>query len=345
MTSNEEFGLRKNRSNFVGATLIVAGLLAAISGCSIKHRYGLYSGLLMGEKTAIPRIGPTLAEQLGYSTDSVLLIVHADDIGMHPDQTDGTFNAMKQGMVKSGSVMVPCPDFDRVVEIWKDDPDLDLGIHLTLNSDWGKKYGWGGVLSKSQVPSLYNGDGILWPKPRESLTHMRVDDAIIEFEAQIVKVLKAGLKPTHIDAHYGNYYDSVELANEVMRLSKRYHLPMKPHRLHRDIMRRQGFVFPDSMWMFFRLYGEKDNPDIRKKVYDNWLKELQPGVHELVIHPSYMSSEWSEIIGDFNSYMRFGDYKYWSDPETKALAEKLGIIFIGYRELQVLQAKKMGIKS
>ena len=57
-----------------------------------------------------------------------------------------------------------------------------------------------------------------------------------------------------------------------------------------------------------------------------------------------MSSEWSEIIGDFNSYMRFGDYKYWSDPETKALAEKLGIIFIGYRELQILQAKKMGIK-
>jgi predicted glycoside hydrolase/deacetylase ChbG (UPF0249 family) len=251
---------------------------------------------------------------------------------------------MRQGMVKTGSVMVPCPDFGRVVEIWKDDPNLDLGIHLTLNSDWGREYGWGGILSKSQVPSLYNAEGVLWRKPIELLSHMRVEDAILELEAQIVKVLKAGLKPTHIDAHYGNYYGSVELANEVMRLSKRYNLPMKPHRSHRDKMRRQGFVFPDSMWMFFRLYGEKYNPDIRKKVYDNWLRELQPGVHELVIHPSYMSSEWSEIIGDFNSYMRYGDYKYWSDPETKALAEKLGIIFIGYRELQLLQAKKMGIK-
>lgn len=337
--------MRKNRSKFVVALLIITGLLLAFLGCSIKYRYGLYSGLLMGEKTAIPWIGPTLAEQLGYSKDSILLIVHADDIGMHADQTDGTFNAMKQGMVKTGSVMVPCPDFDRVVEIWKNDPNLDLGIHLTLNSDWGKKYGWGGILSKSQVPSLYNAEGILWRKPLELLVHMRVDEAILELEAQIVKVLKAGLKPTHIDAHYGNYYDSVELAKEVMKLSRRYNLPMKPHRSHRDKMRRLGFVFPDSMWMFFKLYGEKYNPDIRKKVYDNWLRELQPGVHELVIHPSYMSSEWSEIIGDFNSYMRFGDYKYWSDPETKALAEKLGIIFIGYRELQLLQANKMGIKT
>ena len=337
--------MSKNRSKFMAVSLIFTSLLLVAYGCSIKSRYGLYSGLLMGEKTATSKIGPTLAEQLGYSKDTILLIVHADDIGMHVDQTDGTFNAMKLGMVKTGSVMVPCPDFDRVAKIWMNNPNLDLGIHLTLNSDWGGKYGWGGILPKTQVPSLYNAEGYLWRTPRELKAHMNVDEAILELEAQIVKVLEAGLKPTHIDAHYGNYYDSADLAKKVMKLSRRYNLPMKPHRLHREKMRRLGFVFPDSMWMFFKLYGEKYNPDIRKKVYDNWLKELQPGVHELVIHPSYMSSEWSGIIGDFNSYLRLGDYQYWSDPETKALAEKLGIIFIGYRELQLLQAKKMGIKT
>lgn len=299
----------------------------------------------MGNETAIPRLGPTLAEELGYSKNSILLIVHADDIGMHVDQTDGTFNAMKTGMVKSGSVMVPCPDFERVVEIWKNNSNLDLGIHLTLNSDWGKKYGWGGILPKTQVPSLYNAEGILWRTPGQLMEHMNVDEAVLEFEAQILKVLRAGLRPTHMDAHYGNYYDSTTLAKQVIKLSRRYNLPMKPHRLHRDKMRRAGFVFPDSMWMFFRLYGEKFFPDIRKKTFDNWLKELQPGVHELVIHPSHMSSEWSKIVGDFNSYMRLGDYEYWTDPETKVLAEKLGIIFIGYRELQILQGKKMGMST
>ena len=148
-----------------------------------------------------------------------------------------------------------------------------------------------------------------------------------------------------MDAHYGNYYNSKALAKKVMKLSRRYNLPMKPHWQTRDKMLRSGFVFPDSMWMFFKLHGERSFPGVRKKVYDSWLKNLQPGVHELVIHPSRMSSEWSQIIGDFNSYMRLGDYEYWKDPETKALAEKLGIIFIGYRELQLLQSKKMGIST
>lgn len=337
--------MKKNRSKFIMAFLMFSGLLAAVYGCGIKSRYGLYSGLMMGEETAIPRIGPTLAEQLGYPKDAILLIVHADDIGVHVDQTDGTLDAMKLGMVRTGSVMVPCPDFDRVAGIWRDDPHLDLGIHLTLNSDWGGTYGWGGILPKTQVPSLYNAEGILWRTPWQLRLHMDVDEAALELEAQIVKALKAGLRPTHIDAHYGNYYDSADLAKKVMKLSRRYNLPMKPHREHRKKMRRQGFVFPDSMWMFFKLYGEKNNPEIRKRVYDDWLRELQPGVYELVIHPSYMGGEWSDIIGDFNSRFRLGDYRYWSDPETKALAESLGIIFIGYRELQLLQAKNFGIQT
>ncbi len=334
-----------NRSNIIGIFSTLTALLVFAYGCGIEHRYGLYSGLLMGKKTAAAGIGPTLAEQLGYPRDAVLLIVHADDIGMHVDQTDGSLEAMKSGMVKTGSVMVPCPDFDRVASIWKKNPSLDLGIHLTLNSDWGVKYGWGAVLPQSQSPSLYNDEGIMWRTPRELMVHMNVDEAVLELEAQILKVLDAGLDPTHIDAHYGNYYNSAALAWKVMKLSRRYNLPMKPHRSHREKMRRLGFVFPDSMWMFFKLYGEKSNPDIRKRVYDNWLRELQPGVHELVVHPSFMGGEWSGIIGDFNSCFRLGDYKYWSAPETKALAGKLGIIFIGYRELQLLQAKKLGIRT
>jgi len=298
----------------------------------------------MGE-AKVSETGPTLAEQLGYSKDSIVVIVHADDIGMHIDQTNGTFDAMKHGMVKTGSVMVPCPDFNRVTTIWKENPDLDLGIHLTLNSDWGTKYGWGPVLPKSRVPSLYSEKGIMWRTPNELMAKINVGEALRELEAQIRKVLKAGIKPTHMDAHYGNYYMNSNLAKGVMRLSRKYNLPMKPHREYREIMRRVGFVFPDSMWMFFKLYGERINPQIRKMVYDNWLRELQPGVHEIVIHSSFMNSEWADIVGSCNSYMRFGDYKYWSSPETKALSEELGIIFIGYRELQKLQAKNWKLST
>ena len=92
--------------------------------------YSKWSGLLSGDYPKEEK-GPTLATQLGYSNNDIIVIVHADDIGIHKDQTDGALDSMKRGMVKTGSVMVPCPDFERVASIWKDNPDLDLGLHLT----------------------------------------------------------------------------------------------------------------------------------------------------------------------------------------------------------------------
>ena len=319
-------------------------LFVTLSACSLELRYGPYSGHQMGNVPS-SESGPTLAEQLGFTKDSIIVIVHADDVGMHIDQTDGAFEAMKYGMVKTGSIMVPCPDFDRTAMMWEKNPNLDLGIHLTLNSDWGEKYGWGGVLPKSKVPSLYNSKGIMWRRPHKLMANMNVEEALMELEAQILKVLKAGLKPTHIDGHYGNYYMNSDLAEGVRNFSKKYNLPMKPHYELREEMRGQGYVFPDTLWMFLILYGEGSQLEIRKKVYDNWFRKLKPGVHELLIHPSLMGEEWANILGRPNSYLRLGDYKYWTSPETMDLANELGIIFIGYRELQKLQAKNWGLET
>jgi predicted glycoside hydrolase/deacetylase ChbG (UPF0249 family) len=104
----------------------------------------------------------------------------------------------------------------------------------------GEKYGWGGVLPKSKVTSLYNSKGIMWQKPYKLMANMDVEEALMELEAQILKVLKAGLKPTHIDGHYGNYYMNSDLAEGVRNLSKKYNLPMKPHYELREEMRGQG---------------------------------------------------------------------------------------------------------
>ena len=135
-------------------------LFVIFSACTLEQRYGPYSGLQMRDIPSSEN-GPTLAEQLGFTKDSIIVIVHADDISMHIDQTNGSFETMQYGMVKTGSIMVPCPDFDRTTMIWEKNSNLDLGIHLTLNSDWGEKYGWGGVLPKSKVPSLYNSKGVV----------------------------------------------------------------------------------------------------------------------------------------------------------------------------------------
>ena len=82
-------------------------------------------------------LSPPFAKQLGYSNKDILVIVNIDDVGMHKDETEASFSAMNFGLVKSGSIMVPCPNFGRVVKLWKENIDLDLGIHLTLTCEWG----------------------------------------------------------------------------------------------------------------------------------------------------------------------------------------------------------------
>ena len=69
-------------------------LFAILSACTLEQRYGPYSGFQLGD-VPISENGPTLAEQLGFKKDSIIVIVHADDIGMHIDQTNGSFETMQ----------------------------------------------------------------------------------------------------------------------------------------------------------------------------------------------------------------------------------------------------------
>ncbi|MBN1641392.1 MAG: ChbG/HpnK family deacetylase [Anaerolineae bacterium] len=303
----------------------------------LTERFGLINGGVPADGE-----GPALAEQLGYGADDVLLIVHADDMAAHADQTDGALDAMAAGVCRSGSVMAPCPDFSRTLATWQAQPELDLGIHLTLNSEWGARYGWGGVLPQSQVPSLYNDDGILWPTSGELAAHMDVGEALREMEAQIVRVLQAGVQPTHIDDHMGCYWLHPALGEGAMDLARTYNLPMNP--IHIADMRVRGYVCADAVWMFHaNVLIDRLEPSARAMVYDDWLRALQPGVHLLLIHAARMSDAYRARIPD--ATIREGDHAYWTRPETRALVEELGIVPLGYRALQRLQARRWGLPT
>src|ERR671933_760039 len=99
-----------------------------------------------------------LAARLGYPADAKLLIVHADDIGVAHSVNAATFKAFESGLVTSGSIMIPCPWLPEVSAYARAHADADLGLHLTLTSEWAT-YRWGGVLSKERLPSLYAADG------------------------------------------------------------------------------------------------------------------------------------------------------------------------------------------
>src|SRR5205814_883904 len=95
----------------------------------------------------------TIAERLGYPANAKLLILHADDLGAAHSIDAASFAALDNGAISSASVMVPTPWITEVGAYARSHPNADLGIHLTLTSEW-LTYRWASIESKDKVPSL-----------------------------------------------------------------------------------------------------------------------------------------------------------------------------------------------
>lgn len=99
-------------------------------------------------------------KRLGYPLNTKLLIVHADDLGLSHSTNVASVQALKNGCVTSGSIMMPCPFAREMVDYAILHPDFDIGIHLTLTSEW-KGYQWRPVLV-NKASSLTDSNGFFF---------------------------------------------------------------------------------------------------------------------------------------------------------------------------------------
>jgi len=100
---------------------------------------------------------PVLRE-LGLGQADRAVVIHTDDIGMCQASLAALADLVDFGLVSCGATMVPCPWFPQVAAYCRGHPSVDLGVHLTLTSEWDS-YRWGPISTRDPASGLIDDEG------------------------------------------------------------------------------------------------------------------------------------------------------------------------------------------
>jgi len=167
----------------------------------------------------------TFAERLGWKPGDRVVIIHVDDAGMSHDSDVGVEKSLDAGLATSFSVMMPCPWVPEIVHYIKAHPQVDAGLHLTLNSEW-KDYRWGPVAGPAIVPGLVDDEGAMWATVEETAQHATPDEVEKEIRAQLARALRMGFHPTHLDTHMGTVFATTAFAQRYITVGAENHIPL-----------------------------------------------------------------------------------------------------------------------
>lgn len=278
-----------------------------------------------------------IAERLGYPRDAKLLIVHADDLGMTHSVNVATIKAFESGLVNSGSIMVPCPWLSEIATYARANPQADLGLHLTLTSEW-TPFRWGPVSSRDRVASLLDKDGYFHLTESEAAASADPKQVELEIVAQIEKARALGIQPTHLDSHMGTLYQSKALFEVFLRVARAQKLPV---RVAKAWFARADFLpsvlSPDDVYIDRVL---DINPSVAANDWANFysdaIKKLEPGVTEIIIHLAHDDAEMQGATANHPAWgaaWRQRDFEYFTSDAFRKLLQEQNIKLITWREL------------
>jgi len=287
----------------------------------------------------------TYAERLGYGAKARVIMFHCDDAGMSHASNLGAIESVEKGVVTSVSIMMPCPWVPEIVHYMKEHPQVDAGLHLTLNSEWNL-YRWGPVAGKPAVPGLCDPDGYLWHPTQETAKHATPDEVEREIRAQIEKAEAMGFHPTHIDTHMGALAATPEFFDRYVKVGIEKQIPVLAIGGHRSFARVEN---PASMqkieerikkiWdaglpviddLHTASYEWKEGPKSARFI--EMLKKLKPGITMVIVHCSRPTDEFPLITS--SSDLRLEDLKAMIDPELRKTLDEEHITLTSWRELK-----------
>jgi predicted glycoside hydrolase/deacetylase ChbG (UPF0249 family) len=268
---------------------------------------------------------------LGYPADARLLIINADDFGMCHAINVAIVRAIKEGVVRSTSLMAPCPWALHAMHLLKEHPDVPFGVHLTVVCET-VNYAWGPLTSRERVPSLVDQRGYFYSNDciPALMAQASLHELEVEFRAQIEAVLAADLKPTHLDWHCLYSGGRPDIFDMTFSLAREYGLALRAdERASIAKLQRLGLPTDDhDLLDSFRL------DTVGKSArYAQMLRDLPAGLSAWAVHPGLDNAELLAIEPDGN-HVRQTDLDFMISSEAREVIEQEGIILLSYKALQ-----------
>jgi predicted glycoside hydrolase/deacetylase ChbG (UPF0249 family) len=266
-----------------------------------------------------------LSMQLFAQPDDIYLLIRADDIGSFHAANVACIESYQTGIARSVELMAPCAWFPEAVKMLKENPGFDVGIHLTLTSEWSSVK-WRPL---THCPSLVDKDGYFFPMvwkndnfpPNSSIAeaNWKIEEVEQELRAQIELSMKYVPQITHLSNHMGFTSLDSKLKALVEKLAKEYKLDTETNNLK-----------------YFAGWGRDTKPEERIDKFCENLGKLTPGKYLFVEHPARDTEEMKTV--GHKGYDNVGLDREWvtrvfTSEKVKNVIQKKGIKLISYADL------------
>jgi predicted glycoside hydrolase/deacetylase ChbG (UPF0249 family) len=290
--------------------------------------------------SALPAQARTIAERLGHPADAKLLIIHADDLGVAHSVNAVSLDALDKGIISSASAMIPTPWITEVAAYARTHPNADIGLHLTITSEW-ETYRWGSVAPADKVPSLLEPDGTFPRDVAKVATTAKPGEVERELRAQVDRALAIGIHPTHLDTHMYALFSTQELIATYVKVARAYRLPfLAPREDPRTKL--PPFTENDILVDAVIIASPEVPRDKWKEFYLNAIATLRPGLSELLVHLGRDDSELQAVMVNHEPYgsaWRQKDTEVLSSPEFRKALKDNNVIVVTWRDLAKLLPK------
>ncbi|HXF38488.1 MAG TPA: ChbG/HpnK family deacetylase [Blastocatellia bacterium] len=281
------------------------------------------------------------------------LIVNADDFGFTPGVNTGIIHAYKTGIVTSATIMANGEAFDDAVALALANPSLGVGCHLAI-------VGGRPVAQPDEVSSIVDKEGLLLPTLGQFMLRLargsvKSEDIAREFRAQVIRVVNAGITPTHFDSHkhshvsppvmkalalvarefgvtrvrnpFESVFDRASLSGWSNIKQSALSAMIAPGTIRFKRLARKYLLNTPDRFLGVKRTGRLDSNAIR-----SMMKGLKEGTTELMCHPGFNDPALESAHTRLKKE-RERELEALTDPGLRRFAEERGIELISYREL------------